>query len=90
MFFGKNKAVTFSYDDGVMQDIRLAELFAKANRHTLEPKRLCLLRHKENGPVSLVLVQCRKGAKPGLLWEEAVLFDQAGQPTEYYKGIYHL
>ena len=26
---GKRKAVTFSYDDGVMQDIRLAELFAK-------------------------------------------------------------
>ena len=29
MFFGKNKAVTFSYDDGVTQDIRLASLFAK-------------------------------------------------------------
>lgn len=29
MFFGKNKAVTFSYDDGVTQDIRLTKLFAK-------------------------------------------------------------
>jgi len=29
MFFGKNKAITFSYDDGVTQDIRLAALFAK-------------------------------------------------------------
>lgn len=29
MFFGKNKAVTFSYDDGVTQDVRLAELFSK-------------------------------------------------------------
>ena len=27
MFSGKMKAVTFSYDDGVTQDIRLAELF---------------------------------------------------------------
>ena len=27
MFQGKRKAVTFSYDDGVTQDIRLAELF---------------------------------------------------------------
>ena len=72
------------------QPERLAEIFSSAVNHKLEPKRLCLLRHKENGPVSLVLVQCRKGAKPGLLWEEAVLFDQAGQPTEYYKGIYHL
>ncbi|MHC1694932.1 MAG: polysaccharide deacetylase family protein [Eubacteriales bacterium] len=29
MFNGKNKAVTFSYDDGVTQDIRLVELFNK-------------------------------------------------------------
>ena len=29
MFSGKMKAVTFSYDDGVTQDIRLAELFHK-------------------------------------------------------------
>lgn len=31
MFNGKNKAVTFSYDDGVTQDIRLIELFNKYN-----------------------------------------------------------
>ncbi len=29
MFSGKNKAITFSYDDGVTQDIRLTKLFAK-------------------------------------------------------------
>lgn len=29
MFNGKNKAVTFSYDDGVTQDIRLIEMFNK-------------------------------------------------------------
>ena len=29
MFNGKNKAVTFSYDDGVTQDIRLIDLFNK-------------------------------------------------------------
>ena len=29
MFQGKQKAVTFSYDDGVMQDVRLMELFSK-------------------------------------------------------------
>lgn len=29
MFHGKMKAITFSYDDGVTQDIRLAELFHK-------------------------------------------------------------
>lgn len=69
---------------------RLADIFATACKHKLEPKRLCLLRHRENDPISLVLVQCRKGAKPGLLWEEAALHDRNGQPTAYYKQIYHL
>ncbi len=61
---------------------------AAANK--LEPKRLMLLRHRENGPVSLVLLQCRKGAKPGMLWEEASLHHADGTPTEYYKTLYHL
>lgn len=69
---------------------RLAEIFAAACSHKLEPKRLCLLRHKEDGPVSLVLIQFRKGAKPGLLWEDLILFDRNGQPTEDYRRIYHL
>ena len=29
MFQGKNKAITFSYDDGVTQDRRLIELFGR-------------------------------------------------------------
>lgn len=33
MFNGKNKAITFSYDDGVMQDVRLVEIF---NKHGLK------------------------------------------------------
>ena len=68
---------------------RLAEIFAAACAHRLEPKRLCLLRHKEGGSVSLVLIQCRKGAKPGLTWEEETLHDQHGQITGYYRRIYH-
>lgn len=31
MFNGKNKAITFSYDDGVTQDTRLIEIFNKYN-----------------------------------------------------------
>ena len=68
---------------------RLAELFACAAKHGLEPKRLRLLRHRENGPVSLVLVQCRKGANPGLSWEEESLYDPQGQPTAFYRDLYH-
>ena len=69
---------------------RLAELFACATAHTLEAKRLCLLRHRSDGPVTLVLIQCRKGAKPGLIWEEESLFNPDGTPTPYYKNLYHL
>ena len=69
---------------------RLAELFACAANNALEPKRLQLLRHRQDGPVALVLVQCRKGGKPGLVWEEESLFDASGAPTEYYRRLYHI
>ena len=69
---------------------RLAEIFAKASALHLEPKRLCLLRHRQDGPVSLVLIQCRKGGKPGLQWEEWALYDRQGQSTSIYNTLYHL
>lgn len=69
---------------------RLSELFVQATKTGLEPKRLCLARHRPEGPVALVLVQCRKGAKPGLRWEELCLFDSQGQPTDLYRKLYHL
>ena len=69
---------------------RLATLFCCAGSAGLEPKRICLVRHDPDAPVNLVLVQCRKGAKPGLVWEDLVLFDRAGEPTPAYREIYHL
>jgi len=38
----------------------------------------------------LILVKCRKGAKPGLIWEELCLFEADGTPTGRYREIYHL
>lgn len=69
---------------------RLAELCACAAKHKLEPKRLQLLRHRPGDPISLVLLQCRKGAKPGLKLEEESLHDSDGNPTEYYRRLYHI
>lgn len=69
---------------------RLAELCACGTNHKLEPKRLCLLRHRTDGPISLVLLQCRKGGKPGLILEEESFFTPQGIPTEYYRKLYHL
>lgn len=69
---------------------RLAQLCACATQAGLEPKRLRLIRHRENSPVSLILLQCRKGGKPGLIWEEFFLSDAHGQPSAYYKELYHI
>ena len=69
---------------------RLSELCACATKHRLEPKRLLLLRHKVTDPISLVLLQCRKGAKPGLIIEEAYLQEPDGSPSEFYRRLYHI
>jgi len=68
---------------------RLAEIIALGSSRKLEAKRLLLLRHREGGPVSLILLQLRKGGKPGLKIEEAALFDKDGRITQYYRDVYH-
>lgn len=69
---------------------RLAELIVRASEHTLELKRLCLVRHRENGPIALILLQFKKGGKPGIILEENSLFDANGHPTSYYRSVYHI
>lgn len=69
---------------------KLAQLCACAAQNQLEPKRLQLLRHRQDGPVALILLACRKGGKPGLSWEEVSLHDAQGRPTEYYRKLYHI
>lgn len=69
---------------------RLAELIARGAEAGLEAKRLCMLRHKENSPVNLILLQFRKGAKPGLTWEEFSLYSSDGAPTPYFQSVYHM
>ena len=69
---------------------RLAELCACAANHKLQPKRLLLLRHKPADPISLVLLQCRKGGKPGLAIEEEYLQEADGNPSAYYRKLYHI
>lgn len=69
---------------------RLAELCACATQYKLEAKRLLLLRHKQDGPISLILLQFRKGGKPGLIWQEESLSNPNGTPTDYYRRLYHI
>ena len=69
---------------------RLGQLITAAAKYRLEAKRLCLVRHREGAPVNLILIQLRKGAKPGLQWEEIILLHADGSPTPIYQEIYHL
>jgi len=69
---------------------RLAQLCACATNAGLEPKRLQLVRHTPDKDISLILLSCRKGAKPGLILEELCLHDSSGQPSEAYRKLYHI
>ena len=68
---------------------RLAQLCAEGTNAGLEPKRLRLVRHREGGPIALILLGCRKGGKPGLLIDELTLFNADGSPTSDRRRIYH-
>lgn len=69
---------------------RLAQLCAEAAKAGLEPKRLRLVRHRAGGPVALILLACRKGGKPGMVWEELTLHHSDGTPTGDFRRIYHI
>ena len=68
---------------------RLAQLCCEASTAGLEPKRLRLVRHRPDAPISLILLSCRKGGKPGLQIDELTLYHPDGTPTDDYKRIYH-
>ena len=69
---------------------RLAQLIGCGAKQGLEAKRLLLLHHKEGSDISLIFLSFRKGGKPGLIIEEESLFDRNGQPTDFYRSVYHL
>ncbi len=69
---------------------RLAELCACGAAVKLEAKRLQLVRHKKNDPINLILLQFRKGGKPGLIIEELYLFEDDGSPSPAYRKLYHI
>ena len=69
---------------------RLGELCALGAEFDLIPKVLRLVRHTSGGSVSLLLLQMRKGAKQGLIFQEEALRDPEGHPTADYRRIYHL
>lgn len=91
LFAAAGWAIRFGGDFFVVhKPERLAELCACAVAHKLEPKRLQLIRHKAADPICLILLQCRKGAKSGLIIEDQFLQNADGTPSDYYRKLYHL
>ena len=91
LFAAAAKALKFGGDFFLVhKPEKLATLMAQAVGAGLEPKRLLTVYHHPGSDISLILLACRKGAKPGLVWEKLYLFEEGGQPTPEYKTIYHL
>lgn len=69
---------------------RLSELCACLSAHGLEPKRLRLVCHRTENAPSLVLLEARRGGKPGLRIEPLLfLCGPDGAESEEYRRIYH-
>jgi len=69
---------------------RLSELFGCMTKQGIEPKRLRMVCHNASSAPNLVLVEGRRGGKPGLKVEpQLVLRNPDGSETEEIKSIYH-
>ena len=68
---------------------RLADLIFSLRSAGLEPKRIRFVRHRAEHPVSLVLLEARKGGRPGLSYEPDLIFYDADGETTEYRSMYH-
>ena len=59
-------------------------------KHGIEPKRMRIVCHNVSSVPSLVLVEGRRGGKPGMRLEKVLLLKEPdGTDTEEIKSIYH-
>lgn len=69
---------------------RLSEVLCCMSRHVLEPKRLRLVCHRAELAPNLVLIEGRRGGKPGMKIEPMLVLRKAdGSETDEVKRIYH-
>ena len=74
----------------LLQPERLAELMCCMSAHGLEPKRMRMVCHTAGAAPNLLLVEGRRGAKPGMRIEPALILREAdGSETEEIRRIYH-
>lgn len=69
---------------------RLSELMCTLSAHGLEPKRLRLVCHRPDAAPNLVLLEARRGGKPGLAIEPCLILREAnGCESPEVRRIYH-
>ncbi len=68
---------------------RLADLLVTMRQHGIEPKSVQFIHPKKTEAAVMVLVQGKKGAKPGLRIKEPVfIHDNSGNYSDYIKNIF--
>lgn len=69
---------------------RLCDIFWEMRKSNIEPKRIQFVRHKADAPVCMVLIEGRRGGKPGLTYlPDFIEFHPDGSETESYRAAYH-
>lgn len=69
---------------------RLCDVFCAMRESGIEPKRVQFVRHTQNAPICLVLVEGRRGGGAGLCFEaDFIEFTSDGAETEAYRAAYH-
>ena len=69
---------------------RLCDLVCEMRGSGIEPKRIQFVRHSADSPVCLVLLEGRRGGRPGLTYlPDFCEFTPDGAETEAYRAAYH-
>lgn len=69
---------------------RLCDIFCQMRACGIEPKRVQFVRHQASAPVCLVLIEGRRGGKPGLSYlPDLIEFEADGSETQAYRAAYH-
>lgn len=68
---------------------RLAEICCRMSLNGLEPKRLRMVQYKKDSPPNLILVEARRGGRPGLSIEAPLILTEDGADSAEVKSIYH-
>ena len=68
---------------------RLSEIFCTLHGAGLEPKRLRMVQYAAGSAPNLVLVESRRGGRPGLAVEPPLLLTENGKDSEEVIQIYH-